>query len=269
MWKWWSPVPEPVDPVQRSLRELGRREAQLWISATVVTTLAVMAFLTAALPLPPNPRFALVQVRFDQAAQALLALLLLFNTYVLYQRWLVRRRRKELTAATPEDEVQSADARELDPLTGFRNRNAAEQQLGKEMTTARRLGEPLSILLAGLEGFSEIQTRYGSAVSDQVVQEFARQLKKATRGSDFAARLGSDEFVAVLPGCPVASVQRVLGRLGPVALDCAGEELTVNFSAGWTDPQPGESPAEFLKRAEKMLQLYKDADTAERPAAFS
>lgn len=268
MLKWWSPVPQPLHPVQWSLRDLGRREGQLWISATVVTSLTAVASLAAALPLPLNPRFALLHVGFEQAAQALLALLLLFNTYAVYQRWLVGRRRKELTAPGQEGEIASADTPEIDPLTGFRNRNAAEQQLGREMTIARRQGEPLSILLTGLEGFSEIKTRYGSAVSDQVVQEFARQLRKATRGSDFAARLGSDEFMAVLPGCPMAGVQRVLGRLGPVAFHCAGEELSVNFSAGWIDPQPGESPAEFLKRAEKMLQLYKEADTADRPIAL-
>ena len=89
-----------------------------------------------------------------------------------------------------------------------------------------------------------------------------KQLKKATRGCDFATQLAGAVFLAALWDCPVGSVRRVLERVSPLVLDCGGKEIPVACSAAWVDYQAGEAPAEMIARAEHMLQLYQKADQA-------
>jgi GGDEF domain-containing protein len=237
--KWW-PRRKPaakrlLHPLERSRQALGRREARLWVSLAVVTFLALAAVLAAALPQPAKPLYPLLQLRFDQTAQSVLALLLLFNTYVVYQRWLVGRRQEELADGAGQDaEDSGAELEDLDPLTGFSNPKAAERRLGKELALAKRKGHSLSILFVAIEEFSKLTARHGQAAGDQAVQEFARQIQRAIRGSDFAVRLGKDGFLAVLPHCSGSEVQRVQGRLSPVTLHDGGREVVVNFcSGGW------------------------------------
>ena len=45
-----------------------------------------------------------------------------------------------------------------------------------------------------------------------------------------------------------------------MAANCKGQEVQINYVTAWLDPQPGEAPSEFMKRAQKMLRLYKDVD---------
>jgi len=260
--KWWSPKPaaEPLSPTEQSRQAWTRREARLWVSAALVTFLALVAALAAALPQPAQPLYPVLQVGFDQAAHSVLALLLLFNTYAVYQRWVVRRQRNELaTGAERGAEDSGADPQDQDPLTGFSSPAAVEGRLSKELTVAQRRGHPLSILFVGLEEFAQLTARHGRAAGDQALREFARQIQRATRGSDFGARLGNEGFLVALPQCSGSEVQRVQARLAPVTLHLGGREVVVNFCCGWVDPDPGESARAFLQRAEQMMRLYKDA----------
>ena len=91
------------------------------------------------------------------------------------------------------------------------------------------------------------------------MKELARRLKKACRGSDFAARLASDDFLLVLPECNVGEVQAVLNRLGPFEMVCSGRKVSIPYTTGWVDYQPGDMPSDMLKRAAQLLHLYENA----------
>lgn len=264
-WKFWSRASRarvPLNPRQEALFRLDQQGARLWVSAAVATSLTAIAFLAVTLPRIPDPRYALWYIQAEQAAPALLGLVLLFNTNLLYRRWHIRQQRKELTATSSAEEPRGASSEValIDSVTGLSNQKAAEQQLGRELALAKRMGEPLSLLAIGLDDFKGLDARYGRPVADRVLQDFTRQLRKATRGSDFAVRLAGDEFLAVLPGCPMANVQRVVNRMEPVAANCNGTEVQISYITAWLDPQPGESPSEFTKRAQEMLRLYKNVD---------
>lgn len=258
LWKWRSSknvssaAPDPWT-------ELSREEGRLWMWTALVSVLALLAFALSTIPLSPQAPYALVHLRFEQVAPGLLALLLLFNTHTLRRRWEIRRARKELTAEkVPETVIEVPQEAGIDSVTGLLNRKAAELQLGREMAATRRRGEPLSVLVVGLDGFSKVQSRMGTVTGDQVLRDFAQQLRKATRGCDLTVRLGNDEFLALLPGCPIKNVQRVVSRLSPLMVDFSGEQMSVEYSTSWLDPHPGETPEGLLKRAHEMLKLYKD-----------
>src|SRR5437588_62554 len=94
---------------------------------------------------------------------------------------------------------------------------------------------------------------------DQALKEFAGRLKEVSRGSDYAVRLANDDFVLVLPKCNVGEVTQVLNRMGSMELECAGKKISLAYTTGWVDYQPGDMPSDLLKRASQLLHLYGDA----------
>jgi GGDEF domain-containing protein len=84
-------------------------------------------------------------------------------------------------------------------------------------------------------------------------------LKEVSRGSDYAVRLATDDFVLVLPKCNVGEVTQVLNRMGSMDLECAGKKISLAYTTGWVDYQPGDMPSDLLKRASQLLHLYGDA----------
>jgi diguanylate cyclase (GGDEF)-like protein len=184
----------------------------------------------------------------------------------------LRKRLTQQSVAWPnpsEESLGSYDPSTLDPVTGLCTRSFAEQWLAKQVTHARRSGEPLTLLILRLEDFGQVNEQYGKSSADHALRELARRLKKASRGCDLAVRMGADEFLVALPGCGVGGAKRVLDRLGPIEINCDGTNLTLAYSAAWIDHQPGESPTELLGRADQMLQLYKNAgrESAVAPVA--
>jgi signal transduction histidine kinase len=72
-----------------------------------------------------------------------------------------------------------------------------------------------------------------------------------------AARIGGDEFMLLLPECLPGQVPIVLARLTGLEVELAGTKVPVTFAAGWAEHQPGEQPADLIKRADKTLYVEK------------
>ncbi len=247
--------------MESGLRLLERREWWLWLSAFVVTLLSTLAFLLSSFPSLFTYRDHFYEIRPDQAAWATTILLLLFNTWVVYRQWFFRRLRMQVAEGSVGSQgngENTDEASALDPVTGFYTRARLEQRLARETAYARRQKTPLSLVALHLEDFAQVVERYGRPAGDQVLKEFARRLKKVTRGSDFGACLGNDDFLLVLPECSLAAAKLLWDRLGPLEMNCGGQDITLTYSAGWIDYQPGELPAALLERAARVLQLYKE-----------
>jgi diguanylate cyclase (GGDEF)-like protein len=248
-----------VHHMDSDLQRIGRREWWLWLSALTVTLLSGIAYLLSSFPgLFLNKHF--FELSSDQTRWVLLNLLLLFNTWLVYRMWLFRRMRKQLNEQTSESSTESVyDPNGADPVTGFYTRASVDQRLGKEVARARRRNIPLSLVAIHLDDFGELNERYGSDVGNQILVEFANRLRKATRGCDFCARLGSNVFVVVLPECSVSEAKIVSERLDTSELECAGREFSLTYSVEWIDYKPGEVPSDLLKRATDVLKLYHEA----------
>ncbi len=247
---------------QTTLRKLTRREWWLWVSAFFVVTLSAVALVLSSFPSFFRHAEHFYEIRSDQARWGVLCLLLLFNGWTLYRQWSFRRQRRQLSAhddAPGSPAAQISDSSGVDPVTGLHTRAFIEQQLGKEIGRARRQNTPLSLATIHLDEFAEINKRYGPAAMDGALKELARRLKKACRGSDFAARLAGDDFLLVLPECNIGEVQAVLNRLGALEMVCAGRKVNLLYTTGWVDYQPGDMPSDLLKRAAQLLHLYENA----------
>jgi diguanylate cyclase (GGDEF)-like protein len=91
----------------------------------------------------------------------------------------------------------------VDDLTGVRNARAFREAAGAEIERARRYQHPFSVAAVDL----------GSRVGDDVVRSAATVLRGALRATDLVARLGRDEFIALLPETSAASARIVLDKL--------------------------------------------------------
>jgi len=265
-----TPEPSPLEgsgafralQIETELRQLARSEWWLWFSACAVTLLAASALVLSFLPFLFRHANHFYEIRPDQAQWGTAALVVVFNAWLAYRQWSFRRRRKQLTAQNPFPERNGSDisdASGFDPVTGLYTRSSIDQQLGKEIGRARRENTSLSVATIHIDEFAQVTQRYGKAAIDALLKEFARRLKKAIRGSDFAVRLTSGDFLLVLTECALGEVKLFLARIGPLEITSAGEKVALPYSTGWVDYQPGDLPSDLLKRASQILHLYENA----------
>jgi two-component system cell cycle response regulator len=147
----------------------------------------------------------------------------------------------------------------LDPLTGLYNRRFVEDRLRAEIARAERHGDALMVLLLDLDAFKGINDRLGHAAGDLVLREVAHRIRKAVRASDFAVRMGGDEFLVLLPECPPEKVNLVLSRLAPFDMNSGEEKISVSISAGYAQYQRGETVEHLVGRADEALYARKAA----------
>ncbi|MGB8477022.1 MAG: GGDEF domain-containing protein [Candidatus Acidiferrum sp.] len=240
-----------------NLRKIERRDWWIWANSILVMLLLTGALISFSLPSlyrgAEPPRMApLFRMKFSEAIFGLVALVVLFNVYTIYQQVLIKRLRRQLA----EKQHHSMILRELamvDALTGLYNRRFGEQRLAAEVPRSARKGHPLIVVLLDLNDFKEINDAYGHAAGDLVLQEFASALNRAIRAGDLAVRLGGDEFLLILPECNHDQLQLVLERLGPLEVAWEGRRFPINYSVGWKEYAPGDEPDTMLAAADRAL----------------
>jgi diguanylate cyclase (GGDEF)-like protein len=263
--------PRPAD-VKASLRRLDREDSWRWWNAVFVITLLMGVIVVLSLPKllrDDDPSFVL---QLTLAVRGLLGLVLIFNVYTLYQQYLLKQVRGGLARQIEEASEQKARAEAfyelsiLDPLTGLFNRRFSQERLEAEISRANRHDTPLGVVLFDLDKFKQINDRFGHGAGDLALQEFGSHLNKAIRGSDFAVRIGGDEFMVVLPECPPENVQIVLSRLASFEIDFGGNRIPISASAGWAQYRSPESAEEVIRRADEALYQQKVALSGPTPA---
>lgn len=265
-----TPKPSPLEgsgafrtlQTETELRQLARSEWWLWFSACTVTLLATSALVLSFLPFLFRHANHFYEIRPDQAQWGTAALVVVFDAWLVYRQWSFRRRKRQLTAQNPFPErngSEISDASGFDSVTGLYTRASIEQQLGKEIGRARRENTSLSVATIHIDEFPQLTQRYGKTAIDSLLKDFARRLKKSIRGSDFAVRLASGDFLLVLTECTLGEVKTFLDRIGPLEITSAGEKVALPYSTGWVDYQSGDLPSDLLKRASQILHLYENA----------
>ena len=141
----------------------------------------------------------------------------------------------------------------FDALTGLPNRVLLADRLSQAMHNARRRDQLLAVVYLDLDGFKAINDLHGHDLGDQLLTNVAARMKQALRDGDTLARIGGDEFVAVLVDLPTTDAcAPLLARLlaaahEPLVLD--EKTLQVSASLGVTFyPQTDDIDADQLQR---------------------
>lgn len=151
-----------------------------------------------------------------------------------------------------------------DPLTSLANRGEFERLFKREQSLAQRGGAPLSLLLVDLDHFKDINDAFGHGGGDAALVAVAGVIKESLRGSDWACRLGGEEFAVLLPGTAGAGARKIAERLRAAIAGAEiayGEEtIQVTASIGLAELGPdGEDLERVYQTADARLYESKKA----------
>lgn len=148
-----------------------------------------------------------------------------------------------------------------DALTGAMNRGCFVTEAQQELGRARRYQQPLSVLLLDLDDFKRVNDNYGHGAGDEVLKAVAEISRETLRTSDLFARLGGEEFAALLPNTPAAEAmevgERLRRRIAATPVPTAGQRVSITISAGVTELVDGDDFNTLYNRADAALYQAK------------
>ncbi|HET9196831.1 MAG TPA: GGDEF domain-containing protein [Solirubrobacterales bacterium] len=100
-----------------------------------------------------------------------------------------------------------------DELTGVGNYRALHERLAAEVARHTRHGREFALVLLDLDGFKQVNERYGHLEGDRLLAEIGDSLRKEVRGGDSVFRQGGDEFAVIVPEVNAEEAGEVAGRL--------------------------------------------------------
>lgn len=152
-----------------------------------------------------------------------------------------------------------------DPLTGIANRRQFDSALAQEVARSQRHGTPLACMAIDLDGFKEINDRFGHEAGDMALKQVAGGLARNSRRYDMVARYGGDEFAVLLPHTPLRAAVRVAEKYSRQAMESPlvyrGREIPLRLSVGVAALPEVEArhPNDLIKEADRCLYRAKKA----------
>ena len=171
-----------------------------------------------------------------------------------------RKRHSDFLRTRLEESVELSIT---DPLTGLHNRRYMEGHLKSLVSEALGSGRSLSVLLADIDHFKNVNDTHGHDAGDVVLKEFSQRFRRNTRGIDLACRLGGEEFLIIMPDTDLTRAYQVGERLRA----CIAAEsfqlrpdlrIRITASVGLsTLEQASDTPETLFKRADNALYAAK------------
>lgn len=149
-----------------------------------------------------------------------------------------------------------------DSLTGLPNRRSAYDMLARQFAHARRSGEPFAVALIDVDLFKQVNDKYGHEAGDLLLASVSKSMSGSLRAEDVVARVGGEEFLALLPGADEAgaleAAERIRCAVAGTYVAAAGGSPTASLgvaclSSGDTDQ------AHLLRRVDQALYQAKHA----------
>jgi diguanylate cyclase (GGDEF)-like protein len=148
----------------------------------------------------------------------------------------------------------------IDALTGLQNRNSGIENLHLEYRRLKRSGSVYSILFIDIDRFKDINDSYGHHAGDQVLKQVAASLEASLRETDFVARFGGEEFVAILPDTNAEEALPIAEKLrSDIAAQAFPIPIQVTISIGISMACHSDRNAEdAVHRADSALYQAKE-----------
>jgi len=156
-----------------------------------------------------------------------------------------------------------------DYLTALPNARSLYPRLEEELNRCRRTETPLELLVCDLNGFKQVNDRYGHMEGNRVLREVASRLRENCREYDFVARMGGDEFVIVMPGAEAGNFQIRALQLSQLAADAGrmitGENILSCAVGSARFPEDGNDPEQLLSIADQRMYRNKYESREQAP----
>jgi diguanylate cyclase (GGDEF)-like protein/putative nucleotidyltransferase with HDIG domain len=156
---------------------------------------------------------------------------------------------------------QAESSATTDYLTGLPNARSLFMQLDRELARCKRDNTSLTVMVSDMDGFKQVNDRFGHLEGNRVLRLFAQALKDSCREYDYVARMGGDEFVVIATGlahdaaAKKADQMRTLARQAGV--EVCGEEI-LSLSVGRAVfPEDGEDAEHLLAESDRRMYVEK------------
>jgi diguanylate cyclase (GGDEF)-like protein/putative nucleotidyltransferase with HDIG domain len=158
---------------------------------------------------------------------------------------------------------QAENSAVTDYLTGLPNARSLFLQLDRELARCKRDGKSLTVMVSDMDGFKQINDRFGHLEGNRVLRLFAHALKETSREYDYVARMGGDEFVVIAPGLTPEAASRKAEQMRELAQKTGREvcnEDILSLSVGKSVyPEDGLDAEKLLSEADKRMYLQKQS----------
>ncbi len=163
---------------------------------------------------------------------------------------------------------QAENSAVTDFLTGLPNARSLFVQLDRELARCKRDNKTLTVMVADLDRFKQINDRFGHLEGNRVLRLFAQTLKQTSREYDYVARMGGDEFVVIAPGLTPDAAARKAEQMRDLAQqvgkDICKEDI-LSLSVGQAVyPEDGMDAEKILSEADKRMYLQKQSNATQK-----
>ena len=158
-----------------------------------------------------------------------------------------------------------------DFLTGLPNARSLFLHLDSQIARSKRTNGKLAVLVCDLDGFKQVNDRYGHLQGNRVLQLIAEAIQSNCRESDYVARMGGDEFVLVLPGFDPGSLDQKVEQLSrlvaAVGREVCGEDVVALSVGAAFYKLDGVDAEQILAEADRRMYKEKHVHKQQRPRA--
>src|SRR3981081_3813162 len=156
---------------------------------------------------------------------------------------------------------QAESSATTDYLTGLPNARSLFLQLDRELARCKRDQSSLIVMVSDLDGFKQVNDRFGHLEGNRVLRLYAQALKESCREYDYVARMGGDEFVVVAPGLAAHAAAKKAEQMRALAKQAGFEicaEDILSLSVGQAAyPEDGTDAEQLLAQADRRMYIEK------------
>jgi len=155
------------------------------------------------------------------------------------------------------------ESSDRDALTGLLNRGAFEQSIRSLLPRAQTEGRPLSLVVADIDHFKQVNDIWGHQAGDRAISSFGELIQQMIRGCDVAGRIGGEEFCIAVWNCENDPAERLAERIrqafARLEHDDLNQDIRLTASFGVATAGEGETYEQLFARADRALYQAKSS----------